>query len=132
MKFAVLLQPLLFKKNCPISLVMWGRIWKSQTTFTAFYIWGVTYKALDTFSIRPVAVTQCVVQYLISLSVVAIGFVSCKQQLRFASLFYFFFFILPCLLFSKSREYVYLCTVEILVSTPIVCFELLMYLIPSA
>ena len=49
---------LLFKKNLSVSQVLRAGTWKSQTTFTSFYLQDVTFKSLDLFSLGPIVAAQ--------------------------------------------------------------------------
>ena len=47
-----------FKKNVAVSQILQAGTWKSQSTFTKFYLREVTHKSLDAFYIRHVVAAQ--------------------------------------------------------------------------
>ena len=42
---------MLFRRNFTMDQVLKAGVWKSQITFTSFYLRDITYKSLDTFSL---------------------------------------------------------------------------------
>ena len=52
---------LLFRRNFAVEQVLRAGVWKSQTTFTSFYLRDITHKSLDTFYLGPVVVAQGIV-----------------------------------------------------------------------
>ena len=49
---------MLFKWDSTVGWVLKVGVWRSQITFTPFYLWDITLKSLDTFSLGPVVATQ--------------------------------------------------------------------------
>lgn len=52
---------LLFKRNFAVEQVLRAGVWKSQTTFTSFYLRDITHKSLNTFFLGPIVAAQGVV-----------------------------------------------------------------------
>ena len=51
----------LFRKNLSVAQVMRAAQWRSISTFASFYLWDVTHRYLDTYSLGPVVAAQSVV-----------------------------------------------------------------------
>ena len=52
----------LFQRNVVIKIVFWGGMWKSQSTFSAFYHKDISHKSLDIFSMQSFVVAQQVIE----------------------------------------------------------------------
>ena len=52
---------LLFRRNFAVDQVLRAGVWKSQTTFTSFYLRDTAHKSLDTFYLGPIVAAQGVV-----------------------------------------------------------------------
>ena len=52
---------LLFRRNFAVEQVLRAGVWKSQTTFSSFYLRDIAHKSLDTFHLGPIVAAQGVV-----------------------------------------------------------------------
>ena len=52
---------LLFRRNCTVQQILKAGTSSSQSTFSVFYLWDVTHRHMDTFSVGPVVAAQEVV-----------------------------------------------------------------------
>ena len=52
---------LLFRRNFAVEQVLRAGVWKSQTTFSSFYLRDITHKSLDTFHLGPIVAAQGIV-----------------------------------------------------------------------